>query len=77
VVVATAFLKETAMTTATLTPREWEVANLIAQGLTNDEIAERLGMSIHTCRAHLREMMLKLDLHNRTKLARWVLTEAR
>lgn len=52
-----------------LTQREKEVLALIAQGATNKGIAASLIISEHTVRAHVRSLMQKLNLDNRTQLA--------
>lgn len=51
-----------------LTEREREVLGLVAGGLTNDEIAERLYMSPATARTHVSRTMTKLGAHDRTQL---------
>jgi len=55
-----------------LTPREEEVATLVAQGLTNRQIAAQLVISEHTAETHLARVLKKLDLHPRTQLTIWV-----
>lgn len=50
-----------------LTPREVEVLHLLAAGLPNKTIAERLRISEHTVRFHLNAIFGKLDAHNRTE----------
>jgi LuxR family maltose regulon positive regulatory protein len=50
-----------------LSERELEVLQLIAQGLTNREIASRLYLSLHTVKAHSRNIYSKLGVHNRTR----------
>jgi LuxR family maltose regulon positive regulatory protein len=50
-----------------LSERELEVLELIARGLTNREIASRLYLSLHTVKAHTRNIYSKLDVHNRTQ----------
>jgi LuxR family maltose regulon positive regulatory protein len=50
-----------------LSEREVEVLQLIAQGLTNREIGERLFLSLNTVKAHTRNIYGKLDIHNRTQ----------
>jgi DNA-binding NarL/FixJ family response regulator len=51
-----------------LTVREREVVTLVASGLTNDEIAERLVMSPATAKTHVSRSMVKLHAHDRAKL---------
>jgi DNA-binding CsgD family transcriptional regulator len=55
-----------------LTRREVEVARLVAGGLTNREIAERLHLSVRTVETHVDRVLGKLDFHTRTQLAAWV-----
>ncbi len=55
----------------TLTTREREVLKLVAEGYTNKEIAGLLGISIKTVENHRANIMRKLDLHDRTDLARY------
>jgi LuxR family transcriptional regulator, maltose regulon positive regulatory protein len=50
-----------------LSPRELEVLNLIADGLTNKQIADRLYLSPHTIKVHTRNIYAKLDAHHRTE----------
>jgi LuxR family maltose regulon positive regulatory protein len=52
-----------------LTPRETEVLRLVAAGLTNAQIAERLVISEHTVHRHVTNMLRKLDLPSRTAAA--------
>jgi DNA-binding NarL/FixJ family response regulator len=51
-----------------LTPREREVMVLVAQGLSNDEIAERLVVSPATAKTHVSRAMVKLHVHDRAQL---------
>ncbi|HSE99043.1 MAG TPA: response regulator transcription factor [Blastocatellia bacterium] len=51
-----------------LTRREREVVTLVAEGLTNKEIAERLSISQATVRTHLTSIFLKLGIQNRSRL---------
>ena len=60
-----------------LTPREWEVLDLVREGLSNEAIAERLGISVSGVKFHLTEILGKLGLDNRTDAARWQPAEAR
>jgi DNA-binding CsgD family transcriptional regulator len=55
-----------------LTRREIEVARLVAVGLTNREVAERLHLSVRTVETHVDRVLGKLDFHTRTQLAAWV-----
>ena len=54
-------------TAAELTPREQDVLRLLAQGLEDLEIAERLGISRATVRSHVSNLLAKLDLRNRVE----------
>ena len=50
-----------------LTQRELEVAQLLARGLTNKEIAQRLGITDHTVKFHLNGILRKLGVSSRTE----------
>jgi two-component system, NarL family, response regulator LiaR len=52
-----------------LTPRELEVLELLAQGLSNNEIAERLFVSGQTVKTHVRHIMEKMSVSDRTQAA--------
>jgi DNA-binding NarL/FixJ family response regulator len=54
---------------AGVTPREREVLALLAEGLTNRQIAERLVVSEHTVHRHVTNLLRKLDLSSRTAAA--------
>ncbi len=54
---------------ADLSPREGEVLQLVAQGATNKEIADSLFISENTVKTHLRSIMEKLHLANRSQAA--------
>ena len=56
-----------------LSAREVEVLRLVAQGLTNPEIAAQLVISIRTVDAHLRSIFSKLDVSTRRDAARYAL----
>jgi DNA-binding NarL/FixJ family response regulator len=56
----------------TLTPREAQVSELIAEGLTSQEIATRLGIAKRTADAHAEHIMTKLGVHSRAQVAAWV-----
>jgi DNA-binding NarL/FixJ family response regulator len=57
----------------TLTDREKQVLKLVAEGRSNKEVAELLGISVKTAMSHREHVMLKLNLHNRTELIRFAL----
>jgi DNA-binding NarL/FixJ family response regulator len=52
-----------------LTPRELEVLQLVAAGLTNAEAARRLELSVHAIKFHLAEIYRRLGVTNRTEAA--------
>ncbi|MEV0976526.1 LuxR C-terminal-related transcriptional regulator [Streptomyces sp. NPDC049915] len=54
-----------------LTAREFTVVELVAEGLTNRQIADRLGLSIHTVATHLDKIRDKLGMRSRTQIALW------
>ena len=53
----------------TLTAREAEAALLLAQGLTDAAIAQRLAISTHTARRYSERVLRKLGLHSRSAVA--------
>ncbi|TMD94745.1 MAG: response regulator transcription factor [Chloroflexi bacterium] len=58
--------------TAALSRREREVAQLLAQGLSNREIAERLYLSERTVDNHVHHILAKLGFDSRVQVATWV-----
>ncbi|MEY3828093.1 MAG: hypothetical protein RLZZ148_2920 [Cyanobacteriota bacterium] len=56
-----------------LTPTELKVVQLVAQGMANREIAEKLNVSQRTIESHVSNMLNKTNFHNRTELARWAI----
>jgi non-specific serine/threonine protein kinase len=58
--------------TGVLTPREREVADLVADGLANKEIAETLVISPRTAETHVENILTKLGFTSRTQIATWV-----
>ena len=54
-----------------LTPRELDVLKLVAQGLSNQDIAARLVLSEHTVHRHLANILRKLHLSSRAAAAAW------
>ncbi|MGW6443393.1 ATP-binding protein [Lentzea sp. NPDC055074] len=57
-----------------LSPRESEVVDLVAQALTNRQIATRLHLSERTVETHVRSVLAKLGLRSRTEITAWELT---
>jgi DNA-binding CsgD family transcriptional regulator len=55
-----------------LTPRELEVATLLADGLTNAEIADRLRIAPKTASSHVEHILAKLGARRRAEVAAWV-----
>ena len=55
-----------------LTPREEEVATLVARGLTNRQIASELSISEHTAANHIAKILRKLGTGSRTQITAWV-----
>lgn len=55
-----------------LTPRETEIAQLVAQGLTNKEIAASLVISQRTAEGHIEHILSKLGYRSRAQIAVWV-----
>lgn len=53
----------------TLSPRETEVLRLVADGLSNQKIAQRLGLGLETVKTHMRHIMEKLAVSDRTEAA--------
>jgi len=56
-----------------LTDREREVLKLVAEGLTNQEIANLLSVSVKTVLGHRTSLMEKLGIHNRTELIKYAI----
>jgi DNA-binding NarL/FixJ family response regulator len=50
-----------------LTPRELEVLRLVADGLSNAQVAERIGRAEGTVKVHLKSILQKLEVHDRTE----------
>jgi DNA-binding NarL/FixJ family response regulator len=57
----------------TLTDREKQVLRLVADGKSNKEVADVLGISVKTAMTHREHVMVKLGLHNRTELVRFAI----
>lgn len=58
---------------APLTPRETQVLRLVALGLSNQEIADSLGISIETVKEHVQNLLRKLGVDDRTQAAVWAI----
>lgn len=56
-----------------LTEREQEVLALLAEGASNDTIADQLSISKHTVARHRENIMRKLGLHNRSELVKYAI----
>ncbi|MBY8856819.1 protein kinase [Nocardia sp. CA2R105] len=60
-----------------LTKREREVADLVAEGLTNKAVASRLVISLRTAQGHVEHILAKLGFTSRTQIAAWVAEQRR
>lgn len=58
-----------------LTDREKQVLKLVAEGHSNKEVADELGISVKTAMSHREHVMEKLDLHSRTELIRFAIRQ--
>lgn len=56
----------------TLSPRQRQVAEIVARGLSNNEVASRLGISPRTVDSYLRTVFKNLNVHSRTELANFI-----
>jgi pimeloyl-ACP methyl ester carboxylesterase/DNA-binding CsgD family transcriptional regulator len=66
------FLREPVTAGPQLTGRELEVAELVAEGLTNQAIATRLSIAPRTAEAHVENIRRKLQVRSRAQIAAWV-----
>jgi DNA-binding NarL/FixJ family response regulator len=55
-----------------MTKREREIVGLIADGLSNKDIAQRLSIEIHTVKSHVHNILEKLALHSRLQISAYV-----
>ncbi len=60
-------------TAGKLSERETEVLRLVAEGLSNQEIADRLSLSIKTVMGHRANLMDKLNIHSRIELVKYAI----
>ena len=58
-----------------LTTREKEILNYLIKGLHNSEIAQNLGISFHTVKAHISSILHKLGVNTRTAAVRMAILE--
>jgi DNA-binding NarL/FixJ family response regulator len=58
-----------------LTDRETETLRYVARGLAKKEIANVMQLSVRTVDAHVRNVMAKLDIHDRVELTRFAIRE--
>lgn len=66
------------MTTSQLTSLDHSILELLAQGLPNKQIADRLGMGYQTVKNHMTRLMREWNAQSRTELAvKWVRVESR
>ena len=56
-----------------LTGQERKVLQLVAEGRSNKEVADLLGLSVNTIRVHRNNIMVKLDIHKQTDLVRYAI----
>ncbi|HVH66886.1 MAG TPA: response regulator transcription factor [Gemmatimonadales bacterium] len=56
-----------------LTPRQREILQLIAEGCTSKQIAQRLGLSVKTVERHRADLMNRLEIHDIAGLVRWAI----
>ena len=62
-------VNELRMAPARLTAQELRVANLVAAGMSNMEIAEALHVSVHTVKTHVKTVLAKLSIRSRWQMA--------
>ena len=60
---------------APLTPREFQVLKIISLGLSNQEIANSLGISVETVKEHVQNILRKLQVKDRTQAAVWAVRQ--
>jgi DNA-binding CsgD family transcriptional regulator len=62
---------------ASLTPSELDVVRLVAEGMTNRAVAEKMFLSTHTISTHLRHAFAKLDINSRAELTHMIAAQSR
>ena len=58
-----------------LSPREWQIVRLVGKALSNQAIADQLGISYNTVAEHMNRIYKKTGLRRRTALALWVISQ--
>jgi len=56
-----------------LTPRQRDILQLVAEGRTSKQIAQRLGLSVKTVERHRDDVMKRLEIHDIAGLVRWAI----
>jgi DNA-binding NarL/FixJ family response regulator len=74
---AASLLRQEPELSTELTPREWEVAMLVARGHFNRQIADELVVSERTVDTHVSHILRKLHLVSRAQIAAWVVERHR
>ncbi len=64
---------ESTSSVESLTTREREIMQMIAEGYANQDIADHLSLSVHTVRTHRGNLMQKLNLHNQADIVRYAI----
>jgi DNA-binding NarL/FixJ family response regulator len=57
---------------APITPKEYEVLTDLCEGLTNQQLSEKHHISINTIKTHVKQILIKMDVPNRTSVIRKV-----
>jgi DNA-binding CsgD family transcriptional regulator len=73
--VVQAFLQKSDVPDRTITYRERQVLQLVAEGKTTKEIASILGISVKTAESHRSNLMDKLDIHDTAGLVRYAIRQ--
>lgn len=61
--------------TSQLRPSELRIAEFASRGISNEEIAKTLGLSINTVNVYMGRIFTILDINNRAQLAEWILKQ--
>ncbi|MCL5669950.1 MAG: response regulator transcription factor, partial [Acidobacteria bacterium] len=71
--VVDAYLNKVDIPSDTLSPRELQVLQLVAEGKTTKEVASLLNISVKTAESHRTRIMEKLDIHETASLVRYAI----